>query len=224
MKPALKIKFEQTPSPVTDAVTKFGGQPVWLEEPQWPISAALGEPMQFICQIKLTDDVFPGCAGKMAYIFMTDDKEDVADGTWEPDGGENAVIIQPGGIPQVPVKNITQGASPLPSVNFDEQETLEFAVRTTASEDAEFMSESQLFEAGEEVFGAYYDALDYNKIGGTPGFMQGDEFPDEEQNWQLLLQLLSYDVPFFVNFGDAGIGYAFINEDATIGKFLWQCS
>jgi hypothetical protein len=28
---------------------------------------------------------------------------------------------------------------------------------------------------------------------------------------------------FEVNFGDAGIGYAFLSEDGTRGKFLWQC-
>jgi hypothetical protein len=32
----------------------------------------------------------------MAYVFMVEDDEYV-DGTEEPDGGENAVIIQPGG-------------------------------------------------------------------------------------------------------------------------------
>ena len=30
-------------------------------------------------------------------------------------------------------------------------------------------------------------------------------------------------VPFSVNFGDAGVGYAFMNADGTEAKFLWQC-
>jgi len=29
-------------------------------------------------------------------------------------------------------------------------------------------------------------------------------------------------VPFEVNFGDAGVGYAFLSEDGTTSKFLWQ--
>lgn len=31
----------------------------------------------------------------MAYVFMTDDDKYV-DGTWEPDSGENAIILHPG--------------------------------------------------------------------------------------------------------------------------------
>jgi uncharacterized protein YwqG len=61
-----------------------------------------------------------------------------------------------------------------------------------------------------------------NKVGGTPGFIQGDQFPDGGP-WKLLLQLDSDDVPFYVNFGDAGVGYAYISEDGRKGKFLWQC-
>jgi hypothetical protein len=30
--------------------------------------------------------------------------------------------------------------------------------------------------------------------------------------------------PIKINFGDAGIGYAFISEDGQVGKFLWQCA
>jgi hypothetical protein len=31
-------------------------------------------------------------------------------------------------------------------------------------------------------------------------------------------------VPFDVNFGDMGVGYAYLSEDGTAAKFLWQCS
>jgi hypothetical protein len=31
--------------PISDLVTKFGGQPVWRDAPQWPLSAGLGLPM-----------------------------------------------------------------------------------------------------------------------------------------------------------------------------------
>jgi len=70
---------------------------------------------------------------------------------------------------------------------------------------------------------SYFNALQGNKLGGTPGFMQGDEFPSQAP-CQLLLQLDSTSVPFYINFGDAGIGYAFISEDGCLGKFLWQCT
>jgi hypothetical protein len=41
-------------------------------------------------------------------------------------------------------------------------------------------------------------------------------------NCRLLLQLDSCSVPFDVNFGDAGVGYAFLNEVGDQAKFLWQ--
>ena len=68
----------------------------------------------------------------------------------------------------------------------------------------------------------YEERLKGNKLGGTPGFIQFPEFP-KGGSWRLLLQLDSTTVPFFVNFGDGGVGYAFISEDGRRGKFLWQC-
>jgi hypothetical protein len=52
--------------------------------------------------------------------------------------------------------------------------------------------------------------------------MQGDEFPFGGA-CRLLLQLDSCTVPFSINFGDAGVGYAFLNESGDQAKFLWQC-
>lgn len=69
---------------------------------------------------------------------------------------------------------------------------------------------------------AYRGALAGNKLGGTPAFLQGDELPIPEP-WHLLLQLDSTQVLFWINFGSAGIGYAFINQAGTEGRFLWQC-
>jgi len=49
--------------------------------------------MQFICQIPLEPDLFPGTAEAVAYLFMTSggDGED----TWAPDAGENALLLVP---------------------------------------------------------------------------------------------------------------------------------
>jgi uncharacterized protein YwqG len=56
----------------------------------------------------------------------------------------------------------------------------------------------------------------------TPDFLQSDEYPDANP-WNLLPQLDSAQVPFSINFGDAGIGYAFLSSDGQTAKFLWQC-
>jgi uncharacterized protein YwqG len=216
VKRATITEFVPTSTPITEPVTKFGGQPCWLETPQWPMSAELGSPMRFIGQIRLTEALFPGMEGKMAYIFMTEDDEDYVDGTWEPDGGENAVIIQPGGNNLA----ITDPNATGPTLQHD----AEFLVKWAMSEDHPFLPETELFEMEEHEAQALKTSWEGNKIGGTPGFLRGDEFPDQAAPWQLLLQLDSTRVPFDINFGDAGIGYAFINPSGTVAKFLWQCA
>ena len=172
--------------------TKFGGNPDWLEEPQWPISADSTEQMRLICQISL-DEEFPNFAGCMAYILMTEDKEEYTEGTWELEGGENAVIIQPQGIPLVPVKAIPTGPT-----------REEYYVR-------------------EKVVEIEKDSLEGVRIGGVPVFLQAEESPSPETEWSFLIQIDSVSMPFEINFGDAGVGYAFINITGNSGKFLWQC-
>ena len=62
------------------------------------MSKELGRQMQFVCQIALDPDIFGVSPGRMAYVFITGESEDEwVDGTYDPDSGENAVIVQPGG-------------------------------------------------------------------------------------------------------------------------------
>jgi hypothetical protein len=55
-----------------------------------------------------------------------------------------------------------------------------------------------------------------------PDFLQGEEYP-KGGPWRLLHQLDSTSAPFGVNFGDAGVGFAFLSQDGTVGTFLWHC-
>jgi uncharacterized protein YwqG len=222
-----KIQFTAASAPIVEAVTKFGGQPVWIAAPQWPLSRETGNPMRFIGQIALDGHLFAGGAGKMAYIFMTDE-EAFVDGTYEADGGENAVIIQPDG--NLPVCELVANATgPTLSEMVEEagtrrmvEEDREYAVQLKRASEPDFVDESARDDWTEEQFGAHAEALDGNKIGGSPLFLQADEFPDDGP-WKLLLQLDSSQVPFPINFGDAGIAYIFIDPSLTTGKMLWQC-
>jgi len=99
----------------------------------------------------------------------------------------------------------------------------EYAVRLNVKDEPAFVPEAGRADWTQETFGRYAEALDGNKLGGSPIFLQADEFPDDSV-WHLLLQLDSTSVPFSVNFGDAGIAYVFTDPTATIGKMLWQCS
>lgn len=224
------IEFVPVTQPITERVTKFGGQPVWLTEPQWPLSRTTGQPMQFICQIALTPDLFGETQAQMAYIFITGDgDEGFMDGTWDAEGGENAVILQPGPS-KFKTQPLTHGPTlyaiakrpyqvlpqPMPAM------LVEFAVTLNFSEDPDFVDERERWKWDDDRQKTYANQLSGNKLGGTPLFVQGAEFPIENKS-QLLLQLDSEQVPFFVNFGDAGVGYAFISDDAQQGKFLWQC-
>jgi len=226
MAKSASIEFIEIATQISEPVTKFGGQPVWIDKPQWPLSEQTRNPMEFICQIALSDDLFPGMEGKVAYVFMTEEEEYV-DETWEPDGGENAIIIQPG-VTSAVVSEIVDGPSIKEYIEVKGYDRLqpklkEFSVRLSIKDEPDFASEEIRDKWSESAFDEYAQALDGNKIGGTPIFLQGDEFPTDGE-YKLLLQLDSTRTPFFVNFGDAGIAYAFINSEGTVGKFLWQCA
>ncbi len=222
-----RIEFQEVSSPITVAVTKFGGQPTWVGEPQWPLSQATGNPMRFICQIKLTKDLFPVTTAQMAYLFMTDEDDgEFVDGTYDPDGGENAVILQPG-VAAAPTKKLTQGPTlyrmiKKPGHDRLQSEACEFAARLIIEDDIPFLPEVERWKISDGEVQAATGKFGESKIGGTPVFMQGDQFPFDGI-CRLLLQLDACSVPFTINFGDAGAGYAFHNETGDQAKFLWQC-
>ena len=216
MVPRASIVFDEVTAPTGEPVTKFGGQPAWVDRPTWPLSRQTGRPMRFIGQVALDPRIFGTIPPRMAYLFMTDDEEFV-DRTYEPEGGENAVVLQPGSFAG-PALEIAEGPTlyrmaAKPGQDRLVAEPCELAVTLDFGEELE----SEEDDESEEDQDGYA-----NKIGGTPDFLQDDEYPDGGP-WRLLLQLDSSSVPFSINFGDMGVGYAFLSEDGTVGKFLWQC-
>lgn len=179
--------------------------------------------MKFICQIVLYPEIFGQLAGKMAYIFMTDLEKQVVP-AWDPDAGENAVLIQPGH----PFRGKTQASSIGPTI-YEYIEVpgdpdlhprpCEFLVDVDRRTDPDFVDEAHRIAMDDVSFEKYSKEIDGNKIGGTPAFLQEDAMPP---SGHLLLQLDSTKVPFYINFGDCGLGYAFISPDGTMGKFLFQ--
>ncbi|MFC4062932.1 hypothetical protein ACFOWE_32020 [Planomonospora corallina] len=185
-----RLVLSKADAPILEPVTKLGGQPVWVDEPQWPLSTELGTPMMFLGQFRL-----PGEEVRMAYLFMTDDEEDHVDGTWESEQGENALIVQPGRVPSfITVTDDAEG----PTMSED------LAVELVPASPAEL-------EEGWD-----------NRLGGSPTWVQGEEYPPGD--WSFLLQLNDGGEFYGVNFGDAGVGYGFLSADGREGRFLWQCS
>jgi uncharacterized protein YwqG len=191
--------------------TKFGGQPDWMTRPEWPISKATGRPMRFVCQINLQDIGLDNLESRLAYLFMTDDEEYV-EGTWEPDGGENAIVLQPGDN-ELKTEIIPNGPSLYEMIEVPGKDRLvpkniECSVRLIQLPETDTQTHAPEIK---------------NKFGGKPEFLQYEEYPSNDK-WDLLIQLDSTAVPFSINFGDAGVGYGFISHDRKKAKFLWQCT
>jgi len=228
------ITYREADAPITEPVTKFGGQPVWLGEPQWPLSRDYDIPMQFVCQIALPPDLFGDITPRMAYLFMTDwDGEGPFPETFDPDGGENAVILQPGdrwGGPSLPLREGPTLYRRTWREGKRQHTPVECTVELKPGEDPEA-------GAWDDVFGdphhhdelkrrAYWDALTEDKVGGSPvptPFGKAD-LKSWRHGWHFLLQLNTKDDgdPFFLNLAPDGIGYAFISPDGRIGKFMWS--
>ncbi|MCO6010831.1 hypothetical protein NE236_38320 [Actinoallomurus purpureus] len=146
--------LEPSSAPIRNLVTKLGGQPAWLAEPHWPLSRQLGRPMKFLGQFQI-----PGEKLRLAYLFMTDDDEFV-NGTWEPEGGENALIVQPGRVPGFVT---TMAEAEGPSICAD------VAV--------------ELMPASKDLT----DDVDA-RLGGEPTWLQAEEYPSGG-DWAFLFQL-----------------------------------
>ncbi|GAA3362219.1 MULTISPECIES: DUF1963 domain-containing protein [Saccharopolyspora] len=192
--PRQSLRFVESEEPITEPVTKFGGQPVWLSTPAWPMSEALGRPMRFLGQIRL-----PGEQVRLAYLFLTEDYPEEADevvDTFAPDSGENAFFAQPG-------------------------EPADFYQVATIAKGPTFGPDHRVELA---PFDGEVDVDDFaTRLGGAPQWLQGDESPGEP--FRFVGQFdSSVDFPFEVDFGDAGVGYAFLDEASGQGRFLWQCS
>ena len=225
------LTFVDSKRPISSPATKFGGQPTWLSDPQWPLSRSTGEPMRFIGQIAIPAELFPHAVGKLAYVFMTE-SDDYVDGTWEPAGGENAVIIQPVDGVEAPIVEVASSPTG-PTLQRHVKRlftkklhpmAVEIEIGISWEDEPDFLSDNDRSSRSDAENEAYWDAIQGTKLGGAPAFVQYDEYPDADCNWGLLMQIDSCDVPFSVNFGDAGVAYIYIDTDAKRGRMLWQCS
>lgn len=212
------ITYREAASPITEPVTKFGGQPVWVDEPCWPLSRMSGSPMEFICQIRLLPELFGDLEAEMAYIFISGNE---ADYTWDPDRGENAVVLQPGGRWDRPMRALWEGST-LHKGTGAHRRSCEFSVQLRPGDDPDaFTWTSSMDAAAREE---YYVALAEDKVGGTPVPIDPDrQLVSWPGRWALLMQLSAkFDKPFTLNFGPDGVGYAFVSKDGRTGRFLWS--
>lgn len=217
-----RLSVRATQRAIVEPITKFGGQPVWIAEPHWPLSKTTGEPMRFLAQFEIYPEIFGPCAGKMAYLFMTDGATFVK-GTWTPEGGENAVIVQPG-IWNGPIAALHNGPTLYENVTNQGGTEVraipcEYEVVLEAGTDPDQLDEMDFRARG--MWDDYCKYAAESKIGGTPAFQESPEYPSPGE-WRLLAQIASTVVPCGINFGDSGTGYAFLSARGDVAKFLWQ--
>jgi hypothetical protein len=247
------VAFRPVATPILEPVTKFGGQPVWIEEPEWPMSRSTGRPMRFICQIGLGDaGLGEPHTARVAYLFMTDSEaypgQPAVYGQYDPSGGENAVIIQPGADRPVVTMPLPTGPTLTAlrpgSFSPDPTRPVEFAVSLTQDSDPPFRSypepapESHVIRAATDSmpvapvddasapndfdWNAYFEAIGGNKLGGTPNPIDPRILGFSPERASLVLQLDMAEVPFFVDFGDVGVGHLFFDPGDDKGYFTWS--
>jgi hypothetical protein len=196
---------------------KFGGQPDWVAQPAWPLGPGRW-PMIFYGQFPLL-----GAPSRVAYLFFSAETVD----TFEPLADANAVVVQPGAAPQVDTLAMRNGPQLFESVRDtrprpplygnrpNRQRPYERFVVLTPGTDPPEWTWPKVPE------GAYIATShgDWNKIGGTPLFLQGNDWP-HGHGWEFAFQFTASWAGH--EFGDGAECYGFANTDGR-GAFLWQC-
>ena len=242
--PKLTIKkYRRVKQPVTEPVTKFGGQPVWVAGPQWPLGSQ-GEPLQFVCQVCVPDFFGPALAGKMVYVFALhpafEDWEEFADiAPLSPEDGENAVVIQPGGDPPAPTWVLPVGAKgqrrrgrPIcvaaqatgPTLYDRKGRPGEWLVELKPGADPDYTPIGREAIPDDDVWERYREQVYGEKIGGTPDWGNGRASEIDslayDPDWR---RLLSYDyrAPHYSIWSDGGFEWSvWVTRDGRRGFLM----
>lgn len=217
------VEFSEMTEATDKYITKFGGQPDWISEPEWPQSNGWDNlPMMFIGQILIKEGSLSNNCECMIYLFVTHPGS-CNDPFFDPDvqlwnGGENAVIIQPFGNKDCSVKTKKERKGPTLFNSLDKQVTLKPTLKMV--DEPEFVKQEDYIKMNEEEQKFYYKSIDVNKFGGVPSFFRRDEWPGED--WFLLLQLRCETLPFVLRVGSAAVMFVFVSSDLTRGRIIIQ--
>ncbi|MGF1490764.1 MAG: DUF1963 domain-containing protein [Prochloraceae cyanobacterium] len=233
-----KTQFQnvETTTEITSPITKFGGQPVWLSQPCWPLSFETSEKMLFMSQIALDPKLFPDSNGTMVYIFFYDCETIYEEAI--------AIVIQ--NLENLTYKDdgyeyVSEATGPaIYELNEDCQAIYkEYKAVLEPIEDEELIPLEERFTIDdwdyEMKFQFSKPFLAGNKIGGQPLYIQGRTNPPSEfnsQEWLLLMQLAPNQgywnnlqpnfYPFHMDLDDCGILTIFISSDYKKTKCFIQ--
>ena len=203
--PRWSFELEAVDIPISAPVSKFGGQPVWIGEPTWP-QAVDGGPATFMAQFTI-----PG-TDWMAYLFL-DFAAMEADDDW------GLVIVQPGREPERTIAVATGPTfwSDVPGPDRYLRRRVARRIESLAVLEAGFDLDDWAV-LDEDPEHTRDDERDWNKIGGNPRWLQGDETPDEP-GWRFLFQFTAAKVGR--ELADGAEVYGLINDDGR-GRFIVQ--
>ncbi|RTL44186.1 MAG: hypothetical protein EKK53_07875 [Burkholderiales bacterium] len=216
------LDFVAARSPVTTPVTKFGGHPVWLQAACVPTSRRTGEPMTFIGQVVVPPELAPDERLCIAYLFMTGAGFDErAMETWSPSDGETAVVLQSGAATDARPATYPSLLTHWVDTDGPRREVAcEYLVVASEANEHPYRTAESLDDLPDADRARIIESWRGNKIGGSPYWIQDEEFPFPGA--RLLLQLEDGTFPFNLNLG-TGVGYVFLSEDSRSAALLWQC-
>ncbi|SFE72244.1 hypothetical protein SAMN05421541_103227 [Actinoplanes philippinensis] len=198
-------------------MAKLGGQPYWLDEPFWPVSATFRRPMVFVGQFPL-----PGPPVRMGYLFIADDPNGRGL-TMEPEEGDNALLVQPGGRVPGFVRGLPRATGPsLWRRGARRTDRVPVELRVTAAgpvgSGAGRVAVTAAGPVGADRFGW---------VGGRPRGWRSDFVELLDDSWRFFFQIdgaegIDGDA-YALNFG-GGTGYAFLSRDEREGRFFWDCA
>jgi hypothetical protein len=200
--------LEHRPEP--GPVAKFGGQPDWISEPQWPIDAT-GRPLVFYGQLPILDR-----PGHLVYLFFA------ADGrTWEALGPANAAIVQPGGACHLDTRPLRTG----PQHHVDVAQPERFLPVPKHAPYERFVELRDGLDPTAWSWdwpatgGCYVPTEDANKIGGVPDFQQGEDVPPGD-GWSFAFQFDGWFAGLELAAGESIYGHV---RDDLSAAVSWQC-
>jgi hypothetical protein len=189
------FELRSVDEPITAPITKFGGQPVWIGDPTWPLGVD-GAPTTFMAQFEIPD------RDGLAYLFL-DPGADYAD--------PMAILFAAPG--RGPDRFI--GAETGPTYASEVRGEPRFASRMIMR----LVESVAVFDDGfdfddwavlDDSEPERDDHRDYNKVGGNPRWLQADDTA-EGDGWRFLFQFTAAMVGR--ELGDGAEVYGQVHDD-----------
>ena len=193
---------------------RAGGLPAVPADFEWPRCRTCNGPMQFLAQMPLASSgpTSLGTRDQLLLVFQCQNQPGLCD-EWEPEAGGNAALL-------VPRADLILGAQPSGVASLPREDPLELRPYDDSRQDV-------------SPDDNYCEALDADservvgKAGGAPLWLQADETPlcggcGRKMEFVFLVESHAAGG---INFGDSGVGYAFVCASCTgTARFLFQCA